>query len=825
MPDEVTLNASGYVITQDAIDRVKNPFLDLDKALDETFYLLEGQYDQIVLEKIFVILNSLSGEIQQQITGAEQNVAAAKRTYDAALEAFNDLQQVGAYGYNEIEALVTILNTYTVSDTFPSKNGSSCQEAISSVYDDILSIVCDLCLEEINKIPLEGPTFTGEANLSILSIKLNAFRTENQSNILNLINNLKTTLANKVNSLEDGEEKNTINAAIDAINTYNSSKNDTNLEAVKEKLKIIEKISDITLSVSDVLSAIANKEACDAAIDAINAYNSSKNDTNLETVKEKLKLITLLKEPPTEILSLVSPVLGNINTYLDENVNNAIKNARAAIDTLAKTKNENNLSAVVNALWDIDIAVVGAETSYYGISLRTTIKATIDNTSELRSRLDGLVTAIHNYNSVKSLTEAPAAFQEIERALNAFSDRDIQTQFNNSTLSGLSDRVDACSLKVYAISTFDNFYDSLNSLLAICQNDAIKNLLLPETDPSEYYNNDASLKEPLTYVNLKILCDILSEKLENILGNVTTSEEALDEAKKVLEELLENFDINANINDLFNLCMMASTRIPLPDDSYRVMTDIERKIDANGNYTYEINYNGTLISKAQYDTSFSKEDGYKHYSLPYFALAIMYEKVGIQQMVLVEQLKQVEKINDAIRENNTALKVLSWLYDTVYGKSTIQSSSGTEWLDDNRVPKEIGMTLSELDKYLEEKAKAGNLGRSSGSSPYKWNGTSFEYKYSSYNRDGDEPGSSTGKNSTAPTTTQNVDVLEQATLTMISNKQDSTRIYGDQLSTDSQLMTTKMSQYMQNSNACVSACTQVVKSVGDYLKTIISNIR
>jgi uncharacterized protein YoxC len=45
------------------------------------------------------------------------------------------------------------------------------------------------------------------------------------------------------------------------------------------------------------------------------------------------------------------------------------------------------------------------------------------------------------------------------------------------------------------------------------------------------------------------------------------------------------------------------------------------------------------------------------------------------------------------------------------------------------------------------------------------------------------------------------------------------------LSTDAQLMTTKMEQYIQNVNSSLTTCTQTVKAVGDLCKAITQNIR
>ena len=73
--------------------------------------------------------------------------------------------------------------------------------------------------------------------------------------------------------------------------------------------------------------------------------------------------------------------------------------------------------------------------------------------------------------------------------------------------------------------------------------------------------------------------------------------------------------------------------------------------------------------------------------------------------------------------------------------------------------------------------------------------------------------------------TENIDVAEQAALNTISMWQDQVRMYGDELSTDAQLMTTKMEQYIQNVNSSLTTCTQAVKAVGDLCKAITQNIR
>ncbi|MDR2602992.1 MAG: hypothetical protein LBC11_00310, partial [Puniceicoccales bacterium] len=585
--------------------------------------------------------------------------------------------------------------------------------------------------------------------------------------------------------------------------------------AVKTALNTISgfiELSGISSSIANVLSIIE-------AVAAINAYGANKSDANLAMVKTELNAISGLSE--TSVFSITA-IIGEIDTY--SNVKGEIESARTAIATFKSTKNKTNLEAVVSKLQDVKSVLTG---SYDIQSLKAAIDGAITETSGIRTRLNDLTAAIASYNGLTSLTAAPAAFQEVKRAFQAFSDRDIQTKFNNSTISNLSDRVNGCIQKIDAIATFDDFYGDLSNLLAICQNGEIKALLSP-ADQNLYYGSGTSLKEPLTYADLSSLCNILSGHLNTISTNLNAKKSVFDSAVEALNKQLSGVDPNANINDLLNLCMMASTPKPLDNGSYRLVTGIQRTVDSNGNYTYALIYGGTTIDKAAYEASFSKEDAYKQYSLPYLALAIMYEKVGIQQMVLVEQLKQVEKINEAISENNKLLKALSWLYEKAYGQCINPDAREWYWIDDSELKGSTGFTFLQLN---------GRLGQTNLNNIYCMYDNRFQMAVNSYDRNGDPVGSGSGSSSSgdskddsssstpSASEVQNIDVKEQATLTMLSNKQDSVRINGDQLSTNSQLMTTKMSQYMQNSNACVSAATQVVKSIGDYLKTMTSNVR
>lgn len=300
-----------------------------------------------------------------------------------------------------------------------------------------------------------------------------------------------------------------------------------------------------------------------------------------------------------------------------------------------------------------------------------------------------------------------------------------------------------------------------------------------------------------------------------------------------------------NMSKLLNLCLLAGTPAS-GESSYVLATGVKRTLDSSGNYVYEIVKGNKTITSLSLDSSFSKRDATAGMALPYFALAIMYEKTCIQQMILVEQLKQIEKINDEIEENNKALKALTDLYDKVY-EAVTWSANANEVSEYTNLSYSVSlkgceMSVSELDKYLKKildnEIGLGEQGTVNdfynvNAESYKVYGDTFITVVGRYDRDGnnmwekyvDVKKNEKNADKNFDSNTSNIDVKEQATLTHISNLQDQVRMYGDSLSTDAQLMTTKMEQYMQDANSCVSACTQTVKSIGDYYKNIITNIR
>ncbi|MDR2778865.1 MAG: hypothetical protein LBB16_01080 [Puniceicoccales bacterium] len=646
----------------------------------------------------------------------------------------------------------------------------------------------------------------------------------------------------------DHPNKSAINAAIGALNAYIVSNTPVNLKAVQDALGGLGGINNMTPPIAPTLSSIENMTT---TLGALDNYLANKTISNLEELVDTFEAQEDMLNAEN-IMPPISGVIASIEAYLE--VQKSVDESKTAISTFKGNKTKDNLDGVNGVIAKLNalesLSSQGKTTNFYGEKVRNEINNVINRTQETLEDLNTLTAVIEDYEDLTSLDGASAAFSTVKAAFMNLSARDLTRDFGNTTRTDLMDRVNHCIEDIGDLDKFDDFYKGVDKLMTIAENGEFQGLLSDDAKTT-YYDSDTTtapptltLKSPLTFTGLKELYtgenySYTYSSTEPPPTNTATANKLMDEGTGVLSvikakvgssrsardtnsaaygEALRGYDPTTNINNLFNLCMMASTPQPQPDGSYRLVTGISRTTDDAGNFTYTLQYGTTpmSISKQQYESSFSKEDGYKHYSLPYFSLAIMYEKVGIQQMILVEQLKQVEKINEAIRQNNMALKALNWLYDKAYAESTKDSSSRQHGISGSDCKRDTGMTITDLYNYLTQDVKSGGLS-SDGIYSFSTSGNGqFNCQIGAYNRDGD-PGE--GSN------TQNIDVKEQATLTMLSNQQDSVRIYGDKLSTDSQLMTTKMSQYMQNSNACISACSQVVKSIGDYLKTITSNVR
>jgi hypothetical protein len=367
------------------------------------------------------------------------------------------------------------------------------------------------------------------------------------------------------------------------------------------------------------------------------------------------------------------------------------------------------------------------------------------------------------------------------------------------------------------------FYDGI---IAVHGSSDLKNL----------YNTDGTLKSPLSWAKLGTFIKELKKIKEGALSTkwetMKTKRTMCNEKESAYKAALEESGSGYSEYDLLSLCLLGSTPKPDKNGEIRIVTGIAVNTLVNdageASMVFEPVYGKTLhmnvpAEKALFEDSFTKYDGYKGMAIPYYALAIMFEKTCIQQMVLVEQLKQIEKINEAIQYNNKILTALSWLYQDAYTAVTKeQNHDRVHWISSSTLQRATGMSFSTLNAYFRGLESEGGT-----EITLESNGK-FHVPAAKYNIAGLKWEDTTGSNEDkieGGKNFSNIDVVEQGSLTGISSKQDFIRMHGDMLSTDAQMMSTKMQQYMQDANAAVSAASQVVKSVGEYYKTIVSNIR
>ncbi|MDR1595665.1 MAG: hypothetical protein LBR91_01930 [Puniceicoccales bacterium] len=312
---------------------------------------------------------------------------------------------------------------------------------------------------------------------------------------------------------------------------------------------------------------------------------------------------------------------------------------------------------------------------------------------------------------------------------------------------------------------------------------------------------------------------------------------SFDGTKKRYEEMKAN--TGATMDDLLSLCLTASEPVPTSDGKYKLVAGIERidKVAEDGkiNYEYKLIYEDgedMFISESEYQESFSKTDCYVGLAIHYVAVAVMYSMTEIQRLMLAEQIREIEQVNEEIRVNNKMLKALSWIYERVYREATdgeIQGQDRQGAITSQELFESCDVPMSDLNTYMKDVVKNGGIASTGLSSFYTTFGISYgvdsggtlRFAVAHYNKDGEKW---TDKKAWSKDVS-NIDVQEQTLLTAVTNWQDQVRLHGDKLSTDANLMSTKMQQFMQEVNSNIGACTQTLKSVGDYGKTTTSNIR
>lgn len=356
-----------------------------------------------------------------------------------------------------------------------------------------------------------------------------------------------------------------------------------------------------------------------------------------------------------------------------------------------------------------------------------------------------------------------------------------------------------------------------------------------------------------------------SAAVENFLKNYTNFiiEAISGDSEEKYKSLMD--EIEKAQEDLLNLCLLSSSPRTKTTDgkigydeinheiiaptgrkeeysgTYCLASGVKRIKNPDGSYTYKIvkaSGEEGKISADDLENSFTKVDAlfkpdenrFVTSTISWYAMAIMYEKVAVQQMVLTEQLNQIDKKNKEIRYNNKVLSTLSELYNKAYSWAVKRDDRYSSRVSISLEQTKWDGSAKDLTDYLENTVKVGEISKNynvdvgdSGVailySPYLKRDV-CNVPFAHYNKQGYYVEGWREKGDT-----ENIDVHEQAALNTISMWQDQVRMYGDSLSTDAQLMTTKMEQYIQNVNSSLTTCTQTVKAVGDLCKAITQNIR
>jgi hypothetical protein len=827
MSDEiknVNVNSTeGYYVTSEAINRIDNPFLEIEGALGQNFYFFAGEYDQIVLEQIYAILFANDGSAM----ATDYNDIV--RRVNAYLDESDKRSTKDSAGIGDFQYLLSFLES-NLSDA----NKEYAKFGSVANIGDMITLFNGYSSASDGTPKSGTKSFLEEVDSFATLLKPN---TSNESDYYTSLQAVATGLQALVTGLENesGLILSDINAAIQLCG------DDPNLAATKRYLQEAKVYADaldtekgnITVAQTQ-LNELANKPIYEqeSVLSGLAAaqYNFSAALTNLQNKLESA-------------LSSMNGLPGESAAIVDGELKTSVENAKARVQGLTSS-----LNTLVS-----DCTIASGNLN--------TVKSL--GLVDARRAFDNAVTAYRNAiaNGNGASLDAAQKFSTVISSAEGLADKIASTKSGEDQTKFRTD-VDDTTDK---FDGYTKFYDYIGSIISFCNGN--KALLVEKnTAIAQYYDGSSNnLKTNLSIANYKDIADLLGTMFAAVKGKKNKAQNALDAGKADLNKVIGNLSATTRTyDDLLSLCMLGSTPRPNSSGKYDLVTSIKKISSATGT-SYEI-VTGGSISKADYEKSFSKEDACAGMALPYFALAIMYEKTCIQNMMLTAQLEAIEEINEEISKNNEMLKALSWLYDKVYAGASAEygSFSNTEvngfkedieknelievteycrGVTNSAFLEYTGLSISDIDVYLKQNVGIGGgfandttrskvldytddygiatVTASDGNTDLNEQ-QAFYFATAHFDSEGKRMKSGGWKNKKSTT---NIDVDEQAALTFVSSLQDQVRIYGDKLSTDAQMMTTRMQQYMQDANACVSACTQTVKSVGDYFKSTISNVR
>jgi ElaB/YqjD/DUF883 family membrane-anchored ribosome-binding protein len=357
--------------------------------------------------------------------------------------------------------------------------------------------------------------------------------------------------------------------------------------------------------------------------------------------------------------------------------------------------------------------------------------------------------------------------------------------------------------------------------------------------------NDTSKKQIKEFNKLQMRIKEIGAELgraklevETLMKNGSSSTSAIEEAEEKrskieqkLKEATDEFDsynassANAGVealaeahNKLLNICMMA-TRPATPtgeSKEYKLLTSIEK--DANGNYKPV--FGGATINSSVFGSSFSKNTACPNETLSLLVLAIMWSMVCVEGVMVGLQMEEIQKIDDEIRKNNAAMKIMQNVNNSYSEKSTDSSIDTSFSYELQGEDLTYFKTVKELRSYFCDEVDYDFFSNSE----LVWviGDKKIGISIDKYRADGDPV------ESTNPTTDQIsgvIDVVEQGAQSIIAHAQSAARKYGEELSTQSSMMSTKMQRYVQDITACTGTASQIVDDFGQTLGGISKNVR
>ncbi|MDR1256062.1 MAG: hypothetical protein LBJ94_04035 [Puniceicoccales bacterium] len=267
---------------------------------------------------------------------------------------------------------------------------------------------------------------------------------------------------------------------------------------------------------------------------------------------------------------------------------------------------------------------------------------------------------------------------------------------------------------------------------------------------------------------------------------------ALASNQAALKEIFDALTSNTTEADKNTLLNIALKYNPVNGSGVRLATVAK---NADGTYTATA-ATGPAVTSATTVAGLAR-----HLSIPYFALAMAFEMSLAVKGMLAAQAQAILENNELTKKNNSMLRYANSIYLQTYNHVTNSGGGSHTYFGTNN-----GITWEQWKPYVEGDCK------------FSLSVNSDIAQKQAYRSWYDKEGSSGAGY-------ENIDVKEQAELTTISNAQEAIRMHGDEIGTVNQQMNTKLNQFTQTYNSFSSIASQLVKSLGDYIKGVANNVR